>query len=325
MYVVHQQLISCWRMGDCSTRVRLFLVLFHKRLGPDVQSYTFPAPVYDELRHPVGLDIALPDRDVPRKYILKGGPTQYLDMALPGPGTLHLVARFGDAVGPPSWPHKCHSWLSLPSTQLTTNGGSRRLMLGHVLGGEIKQTRLTAPVETVRIASLPQSYLSYVRGYSRNDGFLHQCVSQSKDEEVGNYQRFSSNLHLFLQRGGGKFNYNLHRTILHSTILTLESGFLTLNERDRHSTHKNTSFSWRQPSYVILFHRNMEMEKWNIVKLDDKWSTFCHVQFHFSFFFFLLRKCLYWKCCVLFRCTIVSGNCTVPPTISQLQIFFVGI
>ena len=116
------------------------------------------------------------------------------------------------------------------------------------------------------------------------NGFLHQCVSQSKDEEVGNYQRFSSNLHLFLQRGGGKFNYNLHRTILYSTILTLESGFLTLNERDRHSTHKNTSFSWRQPSYVILFHRNMEMEKWNIVKLDDKWSTFCHVQFHFSFF-----------------------------------------
>ena len=112
------------------------------------------------------------------------------------------------------------------------------------------------------------------------------CISvyQSKDEEDGNYQRFSSNLHLFLQRGGGKFNYNLHRTILYSTILTLESGFLTLNERDRHSTHKNTSFSWRQPSYVILFHRNMEMEKWNIVKLDDKWSTFCHVQFHFSFF-----------------------------------------
>ena len=114
------------------------------------------------------------------------------------------------------------------------------------------------------------------------------CISvyQSKDEEDGNYQRFSSNLHLFLQRGGGKFNYNLHRTILYSTILTLESGFLTLNERDRHSTHKNTSFSWRQPSYVILFHRNMEMEKWNIVKLDDKLSTFCHVQFHFSFFQF---------------------------------------
>ena len=50
-YVVHHQLVSCWRYGDCSTRVRLFMVLLHKRLGPEVALYEFPPPVYDHMRH----------------------------------------------------------------------------------------------------------------------------------------------------------------------------------------------------------------------------------------------------------------------------------
>ena len=49
---------------------------------------------------------------------------------------------------------------------------------------------------------------------------------------------------------------------------------------------KHCGFSGRQPSYVILLHRNMEIEKVEH-KVDDKWSTFCHVQFHFYFFQFL--------------------------------------
>ena len=36
---------------------------------------------------------------------------------------------------------------------------------------------MTAPVETVRMASLPQSYLSWVRSHSKHDSFLHQCVN----------------------------------------------------------------------------------------------------------------------------------------------------
>ena len=125
----------------------------------------------------MGLDIALRDHDVPKKYILKGEPLRYMDTSMPDPGTLHLVARFGSGVGGPSWPHKCHSWFSLPATQLCTNGGSRRVMLSWTPGDDIKYTRLTAPVETVRMASLPQSYLSWVRSFSRDDSFLHQCVN----------------------------------------------------------------------------------------------------------------------------------------------------
>ena len=44
-------------------------------------------------------------------------------------------------------------------------------------GDAITATRLTAPVETVRIASLPQSYLSWTRTFSRDDSFLCQCVN----------------------------------------------------------------------------------------------------------------------------------------------------
>ena len=44
-------------------------------------------------------------------------------------------------------------------------------------GDPITYTRLTAPVETVRMASLPQSYLSWIRSHSKDDSFLHQCVN----------------------------------------------------------------------------------------------------------------------------------------------------
>ena len=50
-------------------------------------------------------------------------------------------------------------------------------MLSWSPGDSITHTRMTAPVETVRMASLPQSYLSWVRSHSKHDSFLHQCVN----------------------------------------------------------------------------------------------------------------------------------------------------
>ena len=176
-YYIHQSLIPCWTLGDVSNRVRFFIVLLHRKLGPEAENYVFPPPIYDESRHPCGLDIALADADVPKKYKLRGEPIKYYSFGQPKPGTLHLVARFGAGVGQPDWPHKCHSHYSLPSTQLTSNGNSRRVMLSWIPGQPIKQTRLTAPVETVRMASLPQSYLSWARSFVKDDGFLHQCVN----------------------------------------------------------------------------------------------------------------------------------------------------
>ena len=91
--------IPLWVYGDVSNRVRYFIILFSKTLGPTARNYKFPDPVYDESRHPCGLDIALADKDVPKKYILKGKPMKEFPFGAPRPGKLHLVARYGDSVG----------------------------------------------------------------------------------------------------------------------------------------------------------------------------------------------------------------------------------
>ena len=166
-----------WRYGDPTNRKRLFIIAFHKRLGPQTQSFQFPKPKFDDHHYPTAANISVPDNDVPRRFILEGGPIILYTCEKPKPGRIHHLGNYGPGAGDCNNPHPLQSWQGLANTQLTSNGGSRRVMLHWRPGDRIQHTRLTTPIETTRLASLPSTYLDWIRSYDKRDATLQRLVN----------------------------------------------------------------------------------------------------------------------------------------------------
>lgn len=176
-YILHQAVVPVWRYGDPSNRKRLVIVAIHTRLGPEAHGFQFPAATYGTERHPIALDVAVPDEDVPTEYVLQGEPTELYPWTEPRPGQIHHIGSYGKGPGHCDRPNPLHSWWGLANTQLTSNGGARRVILDWRPGRHITRTRLTTPVETVRMASLSETYIPWLRQFDSSDDFLRECVN----------------------------------------------------------------------------------------------------------------------------------------------------
>ena len=188
-YVLFDDVLPVWEHGDGSYRHRYIIFGVHRSLGDVAQQFKWPSGVYNEARHPVAFDFAVPDGEVPEKYLRHHStPPTVHKWREPKAGMLHHVARIGEGVGHSTNPHSIQSWWGLFNTQLTTNGGAQRVMLDYLPGSEVKTTRLTVPEETVAVASLHPSYRGWLRGlweknscmrqrYPDFDSMLHKCVN----------------------------------------------------------------------------------------------------------------------------------------------------
>ena len=193
-FYVHYAIIPVWKYGDVSYRKRLIIIIFNRQLGPAGAKYQFPAGKFNSKHYPTAADIAVPDSDVPTEYIIKQQPVHLYRWSEPQPGKIHQIGDFGDGAGHCDLPHPYQSWCGLPGTQLTSNGGSRRTMLNWYPGAAHTTQRLSVPVETARIASMPTDYITTVKQfydtlstagsqiYSQGkqvtaDQFIRQCIN----------------------------------------------------------------------------------------------------------------------------------------------------
>ena len=125
----HHATIPVCMYGDTSIRKRFIIVGLHKKLGADAYKYQFPTPTFNNNRYQIAADVAVPDSKVPPEYILQGEPTEMYHWREPNPGQIHHLGNYGEGAGDCHAPHPLQSWYGLPNTQLTSNGGSRRVML----------------------------------------------------------------------------------------------------------------------------------------------------------------------------------------------------
>ena len=176
-YTVHHAVLPVWIYGDPTNRKRLVLVAVHNRLGSAAQTYQFPPANYNTRHHPIAYDVAIPDDEVTAEYWIEGEPAEIYDWREPNPGHIHQLGNYGQGAGHCDSPNSLQSWWGLANTQLTSNGGARRVRVDWQPGQPITHTRLTTPTETVRMASLPHTYLNWVRGFDRRDTFLRECVN----------------------------------------------------------------------------------------------------------------------------------------------------
>jgi site-specific DNA-cytosine methylase len=176
-YIIHQIKIPVWIHGDPSNRNRFIIIAWHKRLGDAAHEYQFPAATFNTQHYHTAADIAVPDDQVPPEYILHGEPTEIYKWTEPTPGKIHHLGNYGEGIGHCHNPHPLHSWWGLANTQLTSNGGARRVMLNWRPGQPVYKTRLTVPIETIRMASLSHTYLDWARSFDNNDQFMRRCVN----------------------------------------------------------------------------------------------------------------------------------------------------
>jgi site-specific DNA-cytosine methylase len=171
--------IPVWHYGDVSTRVRFIIVALHHRLGETAKSFEFPRPQFNSIRHPIAAHIAVQDSEVPERYLMHGTPNNDVKFKYEQPraGKAHVVGSFGEGPGHSHNPHILHSWMGLMATQLVANGGSRRTLLSWKPGDTIRRTRLTVPIETVRAASVSETYMDWIKQFDRSDEFLRKCIN----------------------------------------------------------------------------------------------------------------------------------------------------
>ena len=194
-YDIAADVKKLWRWGDPTNRERLFVVGFHKRLGADKNTvkgrgkfFAWPDPVYNPGEAPVYADIAVPDSEVPYEYI-RSDSVPLCEYKEPEPGKLHLIGQIGDKgnMGYSLNPAPTYSFLSLPNGQTRHNGGGRRPMQEWQQGDPLTQTRLTVPVETVRMANCPEGYGPYCKSFNpeQSDVWLRDCVNQGVPLHTG--------------------------------------------------------------------------------------------------------------------------------------------
>ena len=180
-YVVYDMDVRTWRHGDVSNRTRLYIVAINKRHGDKAGHWQWPDYKYDRNYYPIAADVVVPDHEVGAEYILQGTPRSTYPWVEPIPGKMHKVADFGDGMGNSYAPHPVHSMLSLPHTQLTTNGGGRLTMLSWTPGEPIEQQRLPTITCTSNMASLPSSYVPWATQFGDgSDRFLRKCINMGE-------------------------------------------------------------------------------------------------------------------------------------------------
>jgi site-specific DNA-cytosine methylase len=175
-YHVHADVCRVADYGDCSNRTRLMIVCFHRDIGDIGAEFEFPKPFYDEKHYYTAHDIAVEDSEVPEEYWIHDKPYM-LDEEAPKPLQIHKIAQTADGMGHSSKPNAVQTFYGLFPTQTTHNGGGRRVSKGWKPGDPIGSTRLTVPVETCRIASLPHDYQDFVAQHDNTDTFLRTCVN----------------------------------------------------------------------------------------------------------------------------------------------------
>ena len=185
-YYTHKEEIAVWKHGDASHRKRFYVVAFNKRTMPNGKQFEFPEGKYNERWYHIARDIAQPDQEVPQEYILTGEePKEIYKQVTTAPGCIEQIGKYGEEAGNSEWPHPLHGWGGLMSTQLTSNGGSRRVMLDWERGQPIHRTRLTTPIETLRAASLDETYGEWIKQFDSSHTFLRLCVNQGVPLRTG--------------------------------------------------------------------------------------------------------------------------------------------
>ena len=101
----------------------------------------------------------IPDGKVPEKCWRDNHDLEYLPASEtePTPGQLHKIAQVAPGMGHSSHPYAVYSWDSIFNCQTTHNGGRMRPESKWQPGQPILRTRLTTPIECVRVTSLHES------------------------------------------------------------------------------------------------------------------------------------------------------------------------
>ena len=97
----------------------------------------------------------------------------------PEPGKLHKIGSAGEGIGPKECPHDIYSWEGPKNGPTTKNGGGRRPALNWRMSksGEIGDTRLTVPAETVATQSMPSWHYQLVREEDQSHEFTWLCYN----------------------------------------------------------------------------------------------------------------------------------------------------
>ena len=182
-YDVKHVILDVWKYGDVSSRRRLIIVGFIKQLQGACDMFEFPAASYDEQHCHCARDVAVDDEDVPEKYwrydtvktvVTKDEETYQAKL----PNKLIKLASQGEGMGPAHAPNGIYSWDGPFNTQTTLNGGGRRPSLKWKNEDDkIGATRMTLPIEAIRVASLPSWFMEVIRQHSDEDEDVFKCVN----------------------------------------------------------------------------------------------------------------------------------------------------
>ena len=173
-YHVQWQILRVRSYGDPTNRARLFIVGTRRDITADANmsdiQFVFPEAIYEGWNMPTIRDLMLPDDDLPTIYWRsaehQGQRTKYQsDWALND--KMRVVARScnNGRMGPSSLPNAIQSMDTFANSQTTYNGGGRRPRLDWVDNNQndVGPTRLAAPIEAIRFASLSDSYYAWIR------------------------------------------------------------------------------------------------------------------------------------------------------------------
>ena len=163
-YLVHDEVIECWRYGDVSNRKRLFIIGINKRLSDKAHLFKMPEPAYDEARAPQAWMLADKDSDV-APWLWREDhidTTPYVD---PKPGRLHSIGVRPNivkgAIGFSLAPNSAYSFCGTFATQLRYGGGGVYPPRDYKCGDTVGATRLITLREALRVASLPSDYEAF--------------------------------------------------------------------------------------------------------------------------------------------------------------------
>ena len=176
-YVMHTKEITCRDFNDNSNRKRFFIVGAHRDLGDAAHTFEFPQP--RTVQDMSARSLAEPDKDVPDKYWVKLPPhTEEINQHKAKYGRyLCKVAQLAPGMGHSTRPNSIYSWDGTLNTGTTHNGGGMRMPLNWRTGQPMKWARKTTPTEASRAASLPSSYLPWIKNVDGTDEFAYECIN----------------------------------------------------------------------------------------------------------------------------------------------------
>ena len=167
---------------------------------------------------------------------------------------MHQIGDFGEGIGHCDRPNPYVSWLGLPSTQLTSNGGSRSPMISNQ---DNSIQRLKTINESMAIASLPDDYKQFTLEVHDDDKFTRKCINNGVPMQTGTAIALQVYNHLDQCRlrqspsptvkeaiiGASKISTTQHDTpILRSMMLDLgASGSLNYTDVEQHMWNKTRS------------------------------------------------------------------------------------